>query len=305
MTSLKAVIIEILRARGFEITEQDGYILAKNGNNRAAFYVTRRVEQNNIDNFLSYFSNFSGKKILATTDTKSPSLLNDLRPIILWDRQDMERELDLMSGEWKGPGLVDELLTTDYPHLLSGVDVEILHDRSIGERIICPIVTAEEVLCMVSDSITAFRQYLQLVPHYVFRYACPLYCEDDRIGIESGALSVNGLTRKVEPWLENRETIYSIEEEHELLETVVTSEDAAKVAKRELIRINTFDRDSVIRERHVILTEKVRIAPREEDIELQFQGIFFIPLWRIEGIHGTISVDASTGKMVSEDHGIF
>ncbi|KQM12536.1 hypothetical protein AOA80_01765 [Methanomassiliicoccales archaeon RumEn M1] len=303
MTPLQAVIVEILRARGFDVEEQDGHLLARKEDSEAVFCVTRRAEQKDIDTFLARYADFPGRKVLVTVDPLPPSLLDGLeRTVTIWGRQDMERELDLMEGGADGHGPVDELLATDFPRLLSADDMDILRDRSVGERIVRPVITADEAVDMTGNAVAGFRQELRLMPYYVFGYVCPLYHRDERVGVESGTLSVNGRTQRVEPWPEVRELVYSMEEPHQRLEAVIAEDVAAEVAKRELVRIYTVDREHVVEEEHVTLTEKRRTAPREERIELEHLGMFFVPLWYVEGAHGTVVVDASTGRVVSEDH---
>mgnify|MGYP000982304597 FL=1 len=303
MTPLQAVIVEILRARGFEVAERDGDLLAKREESEAVFYVTRRAEQKDVDGFLTRHSDFAGRKVLVTVEPLCPSVLDDLeRTVIVWDRQDMERELDLMGGEEDGHGPVDELLATDFPRLMSVDDMDALHDRSMGHRIIRPTVTADEAVDMARNATAGFQQELRLMPYYVFGYVCPLYLGDERVGVESGTLSVNGRTQRVEPWPDVRDVVYSLSEEHERLDAVISEDGAAKVARRELVRIYTVDRDHVVQEEHVTLTEKRRIAPQEERIELEHLGMFFVPLWYVEGAYGAVVVDASTGRVVSEDH---
>lgn len=303
MTPLQAVIVEILRARGFDVEERDGHILARMKESEVVFCVTRRAEQKDVDVFLSRYSDFPGKKVLVTVDPLPLPLLDGLeRTVTVWDRQDLERELDLMGGEADGHGPVDELLATDFPRLLSAEDVDALRDRSVGERIVRPVVTGGEAMEMARDSIAGFQQQLRLMPYFVFGYVCPLYHGDEKMGVESGTLSVNGLTQRVEPWPEATDLVYYMEEMHERLDAVIAEEDAARVARRELVRVNTVDRDHVVEEEHATLTEKRRIAPREECIELEHLGMYFVPLWYVEGAHGTVVVDASTGRVVSEDH---
>lgn len=302
MTPLQAVIVEILRARGFDVEERDGHILARMKESEAVFCVMRKAEQEEVDVFLSRYSDFPGKKVLVTVDPLPLSLLDGLeRTVTVWDRQDVERELDLMGGAADGHGPVDEILATDFPRLLSAEDVDVLRDRSVGERIVRPVVTAEEAMDMARDSIGGFQQ-LRLMPYFVFGYVCPLYHGDEKVGMESGTLSVNGRTQRVEPWPEATDLVYYMEERHERLDAVISEEDAARVARRELVRVNTVDREHVVEEEHVTLTEKRRIAPREERIELEHLGMFFVPQWYVEDAHGTVVVDASTGRVVSEDH---
>ena len=52
----------------------------------------------------------------------------------------------------------------------------------------------------------------------------------------------------------------------------------------------------------VTVTERKRVAPQAEDIELVSQGMFYLPIWCVEGVHGVLIINAGTGKIVSEDY---
>jgi uncharacterized protein (TIGR02186 family) len=82
----------------------------------------------------------------------------------------------------------------------------------------------------------------------------------------------------------------------------IATEDARRVAKRELVRVNAYNKELIREENHVTITEKRKVAPREEVIQLEDRGIFYIPIWCVEGVHGIMIINAGTGKIVSEDY---
>jgi hypothetical protein len=197
---------------------------------------------------------------------------------------------------------VDELVADDYPKLVSPELLEDVKDASVGERIVRPVLGAEDIRELSRKTVSGFRYRLELVPHYVYGYICPLYMDAEKVGVERGTLSVNGLTHKVESWNERTEVVYALEITHRTLEPAIVTEDARRLAKRELVRVNSYDKESIREENHVTITEKRKVIPREDEIQLEDRGVFYIPIWCVEGVHGIIIVNASSGKIVSEDY---
>jgi len=304
---LAELIAEILQARDFAVTEREGYTVARKGDREVPFLLMATIDRAAVETFLTKFRNHPGKKVIATLETVPSSFLETLdRSVTVWDRSALEHEIgrtriERVMGD-QDHGLVDELVADDYPKLVSPELLEDVKDPSVGERIVRPVMGADDIRELSRKTVSGFRYRLELVPHYVYGYICPLYMGDDRVGVERGTLSVNGLTHKVESWNERTEVVYALEIVHRTLEPVITTEDARRLAKRELVRVNSYDKESIREENHVTITEKRKVTPREEEIQLEDRGIFYIPIWCVEGVHGIMIVNASSGKIVSEDY---
>ncbi|MDW5561595.1 MAG: hypothetical protein SA339_00085 [Methanomassiliicoccus sp.] len=301
------LVAEIMQARDFEVTERQDHMLARKDGLEIVFFLMPSIDRPAADAFLSRFKSHPGKKVIATLETMPPAFLDSLdRSVTVWDRSALEHEIgrtriERVMGD-KDHGLVDELVAEDYPRLVSPELLEDVKDASVGERIVRPVVGTEDIRELSRKTVSGFRYRLELVPHYVYGYICPLYMGDEKVGVERGTLSVNGLTHKVESWNERTEVVYALEMTHRTLEPAIATEDARRMAKRELVRVNSYDKESIREENHVTITEKRRVTPREEDIALEDRGVFYIPIWCVEGVHGIIIVNASSGKIVSEDY---
>ncbi len=79
-------------------------------------------------------------------------------------------------------------------------------------------------------------------------------------------------------------------------------EEAKKLAKNEIMRVNSYDKELIREEGHVTVTEKRKISPKQDEIILQDKGVFYQPIWCVEGVHGVLIINAGTGKIVSEDY---
>ncbi len=304
---MKAVVLEILQSRDFEVSEQDGYLIAKKKDAEVAFCLLPSPDKATVDCFASYLKDFQGKKIVATLGVLPTSFLDSIDPTVLvWDREALEHEIgrtriEKIVGE-RDHGLVDELIADDYPRTITPEQLEKIQDTGLGERIVRPIIEISDVKEISRQTVSGFRHRLELVPHYVYGYTCDLYMDGNRVASEKGTLSVNGLTQRVENWNERSEIVYALELNHRRLEPTLDSGDAKKLSKQAIVRMHSYDKEIIREEGHVTVMERKKVAPKEEEVKLDDMGIFYIPIWCVEGVHGVMIINASTGKIVSEDY---
>ena len=307
MTSLARLLTEILQARDFQVIEQEGYLFARRGDNEVVFCLLAALDKGSADAFSARFKDYQGKKMIATLETVSPSFMESIdRAVTVWDRDALEHEIgrtriEKMMGD-KDHGLVDELVADDYPKVVSAEALEKITEPSVGERIVRPVIGVEDVKELSRQTVAGFRHRLELVPHYVCGYICPLYMEGEKVGVEKGTLSINGLTHKVESWNDKTDVVYALDVSHKKLEPSIGVEEAKRLARRELVRVNSYEKEHIHEENHVTITEKKKVSPKEGDIVLEDRGVFYIPIWCVEGVHGIMIINAGTGKIVSEDY---
>jgi hypothetical protein len=307
LTSLTSVITEILKARDFSVSERDGYLVGKKGENEVVFCPISLGDDKSLMAFLEKFKDFKGRKVIATLKDLPDSATEALDAgTCVWDRETIEREIgrtriEKIVGE-RDHGLVDELLADDYPKMVSPEELEKVQTAEVGERIIKPTINISDVREISRKTVGGFRYRLELVPYYVYRYSCDLYLEDRKLGNEGGQLSLNALTKKVEKWNENVEIVYSLDQSYRRLEPMLDVEEAKGLVKDEVVRMYSYEREIITDSGQVTVVEKKKVSPRAEDINLEGQGICYSPIWCVEGIHGVMIVNAGTGKIISEDY---
>jgi hypothetical protein len=307
VTSLKAVITEILSSREFQVTERDGFLLAKKGDVEVILCLIGAGEEKTLPAFLDRFRSFTGRKVVASLVPLPEIPPEKLDPgLIIWDREAVVHEIgrtriEHLVGD-RDFGLVDELLATDYPRMVSAAELSQLQEAEVGEKIIRPTIDVHDVKEIGMRTVGGFRHRLELVPYYVFDYSCKIVLEGAEVAIEHGRLSINALTKKVEAWNDKAEVVFSIEQGHRRLEPVVELDVAANLVRTEVVRLHTSERELVIDEGHVTVTERRKVAPRTEDVELMSLGVYYLPIWCVEGVHGVLIINAGTGKIVSEDY---
>ncbi len=307
MTSLALLVSEILQARDFQTSQEDGYLLARKGPSEVVFCLLSTLDRPVVDAFMTRFKDHAGKKIIATLEAVPPSFIETLdRSVTIWDRDALEHEIgrtriERVMGD-RDHGLVDELVADDFPKLVSPELLEDISEPSVGERIVRPVIGVDDVKELSRQTVAGFRHRLELVPHYVYGYICPLYMGGEKVSVERGILSINGLTHKVESWSEKTDVVYALEVAHKRLEPSISMEDAKRLARRELIRVNSYEKENIREENHVTITEKKKVSPKEDEIVMEDRGVFYIPIWCVEGVHGIMVINAGTGKIVSEDY---
>jgi hypothetical protein len=307
LTSLRAVISEILQSRDFQISDRDGFLAGKRKEVEVVFLLLVDRDDKAFSDFMDHFKEFKGKRVIATLLPLPDALLSKLDDrTFVWDREAIEHEIgrvhiEKIVGE-KDHGLMDEFGADDYPKMVTAEDLDKAADQDFGEKIVKPIVDVEDVKQIAAQTVAGFRHRLELVPHYVFSYKAPLYIDDNKLGVETGLLAVNGLTHKVDSWPADLNIVFSLEMTHKRLEPLIDTEEARNLVMQEVVKRHTFERDIVKEENHVTMTEKKTVSPKSDSIELTDMGVFYLPIWCIEGVKGVMILNASTGKIISEDY---
>ncbi len=307
MTSLKRVVSEILFSRDFEVWEEDDHLFARKGDTNVVFCLLPEYDEEEAGRFLEEFKDFQGSKIIATLNSRSEASQRSTESrMFIWDRGAIEHEIgrtriEKILGE-EDHGLLDELSADDYPRMVSQEELEKMDVAEVGERIIRPVIDIDDVKEISRQTIGGFRHRLELVPHYVFEYRCQLDVNGEERISKNGLLAVNALTRNVEPWHENFDTVFAIEINHRRLEPMIDVEDAREAIREEVIRIHTYEKELIRDDGKVTVMEKRSLAPAPDDVTLVGQGLFYLPVWCVEGVHGVMIINAGTGKIISEDY---
>ena len=66
MTSLRAVISEILQSRDFQVSERDGFLTGKRKDVEVIFLLLADRDDKAISDFTEHFKEFKGKRVIAT-----------------------------------------------------------------------------------------------------------------------------------------------------------------------------------------------------------------------------------------------
>jgi hypothetical protein len=125
--------------------------------------------------------------------------------------------------------------------------------------------------------------------------------ENQDNAMAAGILSINGLTSNVEDWSDNIETVKNIDEPHTKLDVKFSYDNAISLIKQAIMERNTKLIETREEYDSTIIFEKKKLKPKPEAIDINSKGLYYLPVWCIEGSNGLMIIDANTGKVIKED----
>jgi hypothetical protein len=236
-------------------------------------------------------------KIVASLIDIDPDVMMEIQGrATIWTRGMIEHEIGRVHiqkiiGE-KEPGLLDELESRASPDHQT---------EEPKEHLVRPFVTSADVKEIGSKTVGGFRYRLELVPHHLFRYETAVRIDGVECGKVKGQIAINALTGVMAEWPIDSETVKSIDEAHRVLEPSVEREESRAVARKGIVALHTAERDVVMEAHGAVITERKKVMPTEADVLMEDMGLFFLPIWLVEGLRGVLIINAATGKIVSED----
>lgn len=140
---------------------------------------------------------------------------------------------------------------------------------------------------------------LELVPHLAYEYTCRV---PDGTGDEEtyrGTVLLNALTENVVD-LEAPRFADGVPEGARLLDPELEPGEAVSEARAHLDQ--RFTRDVKVEEGdgNVSVMETRRVSPSKDGVDLDAQGTWYVPVWRIEGGNGSVRIDANRGQVLDE-----
>lgn len=172
-------------------------------------------------------------------------------------------------------------------------------DKNI--RIIKPKVSKDKAASMANKIVRGFRFNLELIPYYIFSYAVKFDTDKSEDKLTNGWIGINGLTSNIEEWKGKFDTVSNLHEEHTKLEVKFPYEQAFSLAQNAVVELNTKLVETREESDSTIIFEKKRLKPKSDAINLKSKGIYYLPVWCIEGSNGLMIIDANSGKIIKED----
>jgi hypothetical protein len=302
MTTLNAVLKEILESRGFLVDQAGPFVRGRREKVELHFFPYARHSPAAMEELIKATPTIKGKVVLAALVPLAESTLAALPPgVVVWDREAVEHEvgrtrIEKLVGE-EDHGLIDDLYADDVPMLEE--EASALGEE---ERIIPMRMSLQDVVELSSKAVGGFSHRLELVPHYLFSYQVPLYVGEGKIGGREGTVAVNALNKDVQSWDQVPETVASLDQGHKRLEPLLEEEEASALVRSTVEREHTYERDMVRENGQVTMTERVTVHPRLDLGSVRPLGIYYVPIWCVEGTKGVMVLNASTGKVLSEDY---
>lgn len=313
MVTLHDVVVQIFEARGFEVTAEEGYLLARRPDVSVAIALPGSLVPEQLDAFLKATASFSGRRVLASLVPLSGGLEEILHRhrIFYWDREALEHETGRLHLARlvppDSPGLVEQVVADDYPVLPSeppaaaAVPIIVESVKASKDQIIKPLIGLDEAREIARHTVNGVRFSLQLVPYYLFHYSLTVKREGTREE-RSGLVGVNGLTEACDVWAWGIELTGELEGAHSHKEPRIELERASDLARARLIALNSEEWSVEHDYGHTLVTERKRAGPDPSTLQLEPKGLVLLPVWAVEGTYGALLINAATGKVLSEEY---
>jgi hypothetical protein len=176
-----------------------------------------------------------------------------------------------------------------------------LPEQVSGFKIVKPAVSKDKAASMANKIVRGFRFNLELIPYYLFSYTCTFETDSMEDSINEGLIGINGLTSNIETWTKNFETTSYLDEEHTKLEVKFPYEKAVELVRNAVVELNTRLIETRDESESTVIFERKKLKPKSDAIEILNDGLYYLPVWCIEGSNGLMIIDASSGKIIKED----
>ncbi len=296
LQSLYSLIEKILSYNGFDSHRADEYIIADREDSNAAICLQMTFDMAALNQFLAKFSDFTGKKILVVMGGLPEEVAYDIDPdVIIWDKNSLEDEIKRVKLEdsmnKKNCSILDEITATDFPPLISEEEIDEVEKVSLCDIILKLNYTENEV---DEDYPACILKSIHLVPYFVFR--CMIK-SDDLQSAKSMNIAVNSVSMRAEAW-GDVDVVYSLEIEHSKMQPAITVSDAEQITLQEIIESNSSVREYIFENKSITLKERRKIAPKEDEIKIEYLNTYYVPVWHIKNEGSEIYVNGYNKKII-------
>lgn len=310
MLLLRDVIKRIFRIYGFDVIsggekEEWNLLATKDNFNIIIGYNANEVKKSDLVRFLSLSGELKAEKSIYISpnsfDFESKNFAEEMG-IIIWEREKLEEQIGrtilMECGTKYSKGVFEDIFSysvkrgeVEIPKEMQFTEEEKVLKQKIKKR------DAERI----AEKILHPHSFLELFPYYVFEYKVEVLIEGKLdVNKLEGVIAVNGITKEVEEWEED-EGSFQFELSPIKHKAKIDVKKANLILRAFIVKTNTKE-ITVKSEKHgIVMYEKKKIEPNTETIEINFRGLFYLPIWHVEGINGLMKINAVNGNIVKEE----
>lgn len=305
MASIREHLEQLLKSRDFAVEEKDGYMYGRREDISIVIMTASDMLLDDVQDFIRNTRGFSGRKVVVSVGKVDDSVQSFLQRngVHYWGREEIEHEignlqLETVGGE-RGKSLIDDIISDEVPQRPAephdhSVPVIVESSEERSERIVKPNFKLEDVKHLARHDVKGYKFDLDLVPHYLFHYVLNLQDGKQKAGIAA----VNALTSHVDIWRWGFELVDSIDIPSSRQEPKVDYENALRIARDMIEKEFKSHTETVKDYGHTEVIERKRVA--KDGIVIEPKGLVYLPVWCVEGTHGAMIVNSSSGKIISE-----
>jgi len=289
MKNFYQVMEDLLEYEGYELLfGGKGKIVGKSGDDIRSFVIAgERLTEDDIKDI----QDSEGEKVLIVFEEVDDEKLAEVpEDAEIWDRDELIRRLGEMTLEMS----VLEGITEGEGGIKGKGKIEF--ERESGEKTLKPIMDFEHISELGEKLVKGFKYRLELVPHYLFSFRL----EKPGGGVEEGDLYLNGISGRRNFWDHDFERVRDVKRSHVKLEPNISQEDTEEKALAAVKDRYKLEGEEKWEEEGATIVEKVKEEPSEEDIEIGYRGVVYVPMWAVEGTEGVVVINAATGKVERE-----
>jgi len=225
----------------------------------------------------------------------------DLFPknLLLWPLEDLERELGRIALAEHGIG--SDTASTFLDKLLSEGRGAVIKNEPVLSAFVRPVIDDTMARTISDATVKGFNFEMEFIPHYIYVYSAILKEEGGETRRREGELWMNAVSGDFITPLEEAELLpYGELETGKPVEPEIDSDDAIESTREKILDIREGEEDAVKEVPEAMAINRKTFLPVEESLVINFRGTVYLPVWSIEGIHGSIIIDAVKGELVSE-----
>lgn len=293
MKNFYQILEDLLEYEGFRLLlEGEGKLVAESDEGiRNLIIAGTKVTEREFNNL----KESEGERILILFDEPDDDIWHKLPDDVkIWGREELIRRIGKMTFEKS----IFEGATEGHEGLF-GPNKKMIAElkERMKETTLKPIVSFDDITELGEKQVKGFRYRLEVVPHYRFKYNVQMH-DGSEI---TGDLYLNGISGFVHFWEQSFDRVSDIKRTHFKLEPKINQEDAYPRAMKELLKDlgNRYTENKPERREDggAIIVERIDTTPTEENIDLIFKEMVYIPMWAVEGTEGIVIVNAATGKI--------
>jgi hypothetical protein len=263
----------------------------KDGKKLAALVYTDDANKKTIHNFADHAE--SDKKLIIAMKSIGTEPYHLGIPV--WNRERFMLEV----GKCRLAKAEGRAFISEIPELrdIENIVVEV---QGTG-KIIKPAIGESDAMELAKDIKDAFKIDLMLTPIHLFRFKFTYKGAEDmdaaKEGAEpefiSGLIGVNATNSQADFWDEGILTVDNVKGLHHWLEPVHSQESCIEEATKSIPK-RTEDGATII-------FERIELKPDRTTLTIEHRGLYYLPVWSIEGSSGMMQIDAVSGKALLKE----
>lgn len=292
---------EIMKALEMVLTERDFQILVRESD---SLLCTRDGQQYRIQRFKEGTPATGGNPqeiriLLAPEEMMEEKKGLFAENILLWSVEDLEREVGRIALAAQGidsgtsSTFLDRLLPDE-----GGVRVK---SEPVVSAFLSPVIDEGMAKTISEETIKGFNFEMEYIPHYIYIYSMVMTDEGGESRRKEGEIWMNAVSGDfIEPLQESELLPSESMETERLVEPEIDSDDALEHAKKRVLEFREEEKEAITEVPGALAINRKTFLPVADSLVLSFRGTVYLPVWSIEGIHGSIIIDAVKGELVSE-----